>query len=218
MARCNSCSAPLLANTTKCSYCNVRNDIDLTGRHKFSIQRKPSTRICPHCEKPLQTLKLDLNEPFYIERCKTCFGLFFDPDEIEVLLENSVSKTFNTNLQLIQNINKDRYRINQKVKYIKCPICRILMNRVSFGHKSGVIVDKCTKHGIWVESGEITHLMEWKKAGGQLLAAKYKAQTVKKKSRSNNAFNLPSYQQKSKYFEAGLLESVSSFIFHLFID
>ena len=24
-------------------------------------------------------------------------------------------------------------------------------------------------HGIWLDNGELTHLMEWKKAGGQLL-------------------------------------------------
>jgi Zn-finger nucleic acid-binding protein len=40
------------------------------------------------------------------------------------------------------------------------------MSRVNFGYRSGVVIDRCTNHGIWLDSGEITHLMEWKKAGG----------------------------------------------------
>jgi len=43
------------------------------------------------------------------------------------------------------------------------------MNRVSFGTKSGVVVDRCKEHGIWLNGGELRHLFEWKKAGGKLL-------------------------------------------------
>ena len=62
MARCNSCSAPLPANTNKCLYCGIRNDVDLTGKHDYSIYNEASDRICPHCDKPLQTIALDLEE------------------------------------------------------------------------------------------------------------------------------------------------------------
>ncbi|SMG65017.1 conserved hypothetical protein, partial [methanotrophic bacterial endosymbiont of Bathymodiolus sp.] len=43
------------------------------------------------------------------------------------------------------------------------------MRRINFAQKSGVIVDSCRLHGFWLDSGEVTHLQEWKKAGGQLL-------------------------------------------------
>ncbi len=56
-----------------------------------------------------------------------------------------------------------------KVVYLKCPVCSNFMNRVSFGSKSGVVVDRCKEHGIWLNAGELRHLFEWKKAGGQLL-------------------------------------------------
>jgi Zn-finger nucleic acid-binding protein len=41
------------------------------------------------------------------------------------------------------------------------------MNRVNFGVRSGVVIDKCV-HGIWLDSGELRKLLEWRKAGGQL--------------------------------------------------
>lgn len=219
MARCSSCSAPLPANVNRCTYCNVRNDVDLHGKHKYSVETKNSDRICPHCDKPLQTVKLNLNEPFYIERCKTCFGLFFDPGEIETLLASSVSHVFDINLNLIKNINKDRYNKNQQVKYVKCPVCRILMNRVNFGRRSGVIVDQCKKHGIWIDSGEITHLMEWKKAGGGLLHAQQAEKTRPKKKtyEPGTAHKHPSFEQQPKSLETDLLDTLSSVISRLFM-
>ena len=67
-----------------------------------------------------------------------------------------MSLTPTINIKHIQAINDDRYQ-SEQVKYVKCPVCRILMNRVSFGYRSGVVVDRCGKHGIWLDNGEITH-------------------------------------------------------------
>lgn len=168
MATCNRCSAPLPANTNKCRYCDTRNDVDLTGKQGFAIQSQ-SERHCPHCAIPMQTINLNLGGPFLIERCEQCYGLFFDPGQVEALLESSVSNVFHINPQHLDAINNDRFQPNKPVKYVKCPVCQVLMNRNAYGYRSGVVIDRCKNHGIWLDSGEITHLMEWKKAGGQLL-------------------------------------------------
>ncbi len=218
MARCQSCSAPLPANINRCSYCNVRNDVDLHGKHHFSVTSKFSKRSCPHCHTSLQTIKLKLKEAFYIERCKRCFGLFFDPGEIETLLQSSVSNVFEINIKLINNINRDRYQRKKKFTYVKCPVCHVLMNRVNFAHSSGVIIDQCKKHGIWLDNGEITHLMEWKKAGGQLLQSKKEAQLKLKKQEYSSipSYDLPLYRHQPKTLETELWDTVSSLVFKLF--
>ena len=54
------------------------------------------------------------------------------------------------------------------------------MNRVNFGQRSAVVVDQCLIHGVWLDNSELTHLMEWKKAGGQLLHQQ--TETLKKQS------------------------------------
>ncbi len=218
MARCKSCSAPLLANINRCQYCNVHNDVDLRGKHKYSVTAQQSERICPHCGTPLQSIKLQMQGDFEIERCKTCFGLFFDPGEIESLLDNSVTNVADINLKLIKNINKDRYQGHRGVKYVKCPCCRILMNRINFGHRSGVILDHCSKHGVWVDSGEITHLMEWKKAGGALLNAQNQEQ-IKQKTKTphpSTSYNRKSNYLNSRMAEPDLISDISSLIFKLF--
>jgi Zn-finger nucleic acid-binding protein len=223
MSNCSNCSAPLPANINLCRYCGTRNDIDLLGKHQFLKSQAISERICPHCDIALQTIELRINGSFQIERCKSCFGLFFDPGEIDILLASSVANVFDINRELLENINKDRYQALQKVKYIKCPVCRQFMQRLNFGHRSGVIVDRCKSHGVWLDNGEITHLLEWKKAGGQMLHERQ----LKKKQHQRNTFQAsvscssdkPVFNNSAysnSILEVDLLESVASVIVKLF--
>ncbi len=219
MADCKSCAAPLPANTNRCKFCGIYNDMDLHGKHNFSIHIQESERICPHCEIPLQTINLKQKGAFEIERCGSCYGLFFDPGEIEELLESSVSGVFDTNYQLLEHINKERYQKPDKVQYIKCPVCRVLMNRVRYGHRSGVVIDRCIAHGVWLNNGEITHLMEWKKAGGQVLHEKVQRK-AKQENRPNpvKIFESSSDRQYgiSRELDFDITELVSDLIFKIF--
>lgn len=222
MAICKSCSAPLPANTNFCQYCGVRNDVDLQDMPNYSIETQPSERICPNCHTRLQTIDLKINGHLYIEHCQTCFGLFFNPGEIEVLLDSSVSGVFSVNWKLLDNINQERYPADSKVRYVKCPVCQVLMNRVNFGYRSGVVVDQCSKHGIWLDSGEITHLMEWKKAGGQLWdEQQQQARQDKKMSppdlEPNHLLSLHnSYPQFENDADPDLVRTLSTLVFKLF--
>ncbi len=77
------------------------------------------------------------------------------------------------------------------------------MSRVNFGYRSGVVIDRCTNHGIWLYSGEITHLMEWKKAGGQLLHDRQIASETMK--RKNNSGTVRGYRlAQTDYFDNNL--------------
>jgi len=109
MARCNSCSAPLKANSNRCEYCGVRSDVDLHSKYDYSISEHLSERICPSCNIKLNTIELAVDkktkESLNVERCNKCFGIFFDPGELETLIENSVSNVFAINQEQLDNIN-----------------------------------------------------------------------------------------------------------------
>ena len=169
MAKCINCGAPLPSNSIKCEYCGSQNDTDLKGIHDFTTEKPESDRTCPNCNISLQTIDLKIDGKFLIERCEECFGLFFDPGELEALLEASVTHVYTINLKKLDNINIAMAPRATNVVYIKCPVCSDFMNRVNFGTKSGVIVDICKDHGIWLNAGKLRHLFEWKKAGGKLL-------------------------------------------------
>jgi Zn-finger nucleic acid-binding protein len=181
MANCVSCSAPLLGSSTICEYCGRRNDTNLHGIHKYTVTRPESERICPRCDIPLQTINLKKGEKFYIERCGQCMGLFFDHNELEALLELSVSNVFRIDRKRLDTITIELYQRDvNKAQYIKCPVCREFMGRRNFGAKSGVIVDRCSTHGVWLDGGELKRILEWKKAGGQLLH-----ETIKQKEKKS---------------------------------
>ncbi|MFZ4856041.1 MAG: zf-TFIIB domain-containing protein [Desulfuromonadaceae bacterium] len=168
MANCTNCSAPLPPDSIQCTYCGSRNDTDLAGVHYFTTHELESERTCPRCAVSLQTIDLNINGRFLIERCDRCLGLFFDPNELEAVLEATVTNVFSIDRRQLDSINALK-KSDYGVSYIKCPVCSTIMNRVNFGLKSGVIVDRCREHGVWLDGGELKHLFEWMKAGGKLL-------------------------------------------------
>ena len=183
MANCTNCSAPLPANSIICEYCKSRNDTDLNGIHHYTTHEIDSARTCPRCSISMRTIDLKINRKFLIERCDECLGLFFDPEELEALLEATVTNVFDINRSKLNTINNLISPANAAVVYLKCPVCSKLMNRVNFGTRSGVIVDRCRDHGVWLDGGELRHLFEWMKAGGKLLAQEQELQLKKEEQR-----------------------------------
>jgi Zn-finger nucleic acid-binding protein len=186
MAKCTSCSAPLPDGSQVCAYCGARNDIDLKGIHYYTTHEYATPRICPRCDVTLKTIDLKLNGTFLIERCDQCLGLFFDPGELEALLEATVTNVYLIDRAGLDGINAHRQPDQYPVSYIKCPVCTQLMNRVNFGAKSGVIVDRCKDHGLWLDGGELRHLFEWMKLGGKLLDQERQEQARKDELRQEN--------------------------------
>lgn len=186
MAKCSSCSAPLPDGSPLCAYCGVRNDIDLKGIHYYTTHENDTPRTCPRCSVRLKTIDLKLNGTFLIDRCDQCLGLFFDPGELEALLEATVTNVFLIDRTGLDGINAHRQADQYPVSYIKCPVCAQLMNRVNFGAKSGVIVDRCKDHGVWLDGGELRHLFEWMKLGGKLLDQERQEQARKDELKQEN--------------------------------
>jgi Zn-finger nucleic acid-binding protein len=56
--------------------------------------------------------------------------------------------------------------IEKNIRYIPCPVCNKLMNRVMFAHCSGVVVDVCKAHGTWFDKDELRRIVEFIRAGG----------------------------------------------------
>lgn len=173
MANCQNCGGPLPHNSGVCPFCDGRNDVDL---HAFQVasQGENHTRICPQCDIPLETFGIQRStnpeSPMVeIERCHQCMGLFFDPNELEYLLQNAVHHVFTIDRERMAQINRELRPIGKKNVYRRCPICREFMPFKNYGSKSGVIVDHCKNHGIWLDGGELKHLLEWTKAGGKFL-------------------------------------------------
>lgn len=57
-----------------------------------------------------------------------------------------------------------------EVRYVRCPKCNNMMNRLNFARRSGVIVDVCSQHGTWFDAGELALALQLVARGGRLMA------------------------------------------------
>lgn len=175
---CSSCSAPLPAESNRCVACNTIQDGD-TRRAGGSL----GERKCPRCEQFLEVLGLEVDDGFEIDRCTKCQGIFFDPGELETILNQSVSEVDTVDYpRLTALIETESEQTHTQVTYIRCPDCNELMHRKSYGPRSGVIVDRCREHGVWLDGHELQLLMKWASAGGLVRQEQRKAEEEKKKN------------------------------------
>ena len=123
----------------------------------------------------MESVNVGHRQRFFIEQCSRCHGLFFDLNELQALLDDAVAPTYEINYPLLFTLQNESPMAVRKAAYVPCPDCGKLMNRARFGHRSGVIADRCRDHGVWLQGGELHKLLEWKKAGGQVLDRQSKA-------------------------------------------
>lgn len=117
---------------------------------------------CPNCHNNLVTALTDGAE---VDACAGCQGVWIDfVDEKSFL--NIQPQTFTVDeLRRLRKIYEPLGRLDP-VKYRKCPVCDDLMYRRNWGGNSGVIVDRCEKHGCWFDPGEAEKVREYIMLGG----------------------------------------------------
>ena len=154
-----------------CPYCGVRQNIDLRQINFRDIDtRKPMA--CPSCETRLGAVEIMAGEkPVRIERCESCQGLFFNPGELELLLDMQSHEIVWLDSQQIDAMAAT-FSNDGEVVYRKCPLCSERMSPHNFGGRSGVLLDRCGTHGFWLDGGEFRRLAEWWRAGGRLIYQK----------------------------------------------
>lgn len=185
---CVNCGAPLPPRSNICKHCNTLNDVDLRAIHARVTPAGPSLRACPRCECPMQAIELGGNTRMRIERCQKCLGLFFDPGELETLVDSSVRQTTEVDYQRIQQIiDEESIAERPPTEYVKCPECLKLMNRKRYGSRAGVVVDRCKQHGVWLDGGELSQILKWAHAGGRKHDAKKRIEQQAAEERAQRA-------------------------------
>jgi len=54
----------------------------------------------------------------------------------------------------------------ERIRYVPCPQCGQLMNRINFARCSGVVVDICKGHGTWFDRDELSAIVQFIRGGG----------------------------------------------------
>ena len=175
---CPSCSAPVPARGVVCAYCGTRLDVDLQGWSHLQPRGLSDRLSCPDGHGPLESLELPVGDgaaaggdgaAIQLGRCSSCLGLFLPIGALERLLDQAVAPVWSVDHQLLSTLTETPRAECAPVRYRPCPSCGELMNRSLHGKRSGVVVDRCRDHGLWLDAGELRQLLEWARAGGALL-------------------------------------------------
>lgn len=169
---------------TFCPYCGVRADIDLRQIH-FRDLGQDASMPCPQCETALGVIEFDTVPKIRIERCTTCLGMFFNPGEMEALLDAQTNPLVWLDPARLNQIAED-FQQEREIFYRRCPMCSERMSHLNFGGQSGVILDRCGTHGVWLEGSKLRWLTEWWRAGGKLIYQQNEAK------RAKNMYGTPS--------------------------
>ena len=123
---------------------------------------------CPRCREPMQSLRLgDTNA----RECSACGGLWLDPESLQKLANGREAQAAVVSL-LAARIPTATAPVDA-VRYFPCPSCTKLMNRVNFAHSSGVVLDVCKTHGVWLDRGELQRVLAFIAAGGLTVAREH---------------------------------------------
>ncbi len=113
---------------------------------------------CPVCNSLMIVVE---HEKIELDYCMSCSGVWFDAEELELLLE--AMQLEGTSLSLDNILTTPEAESVEKKRH--CPICGKKMKKATFGHEPEVIIDACSwGDGLWFDSGEvgqlITHLAD----------------------------------------------------------
>jgi Zn-finger nucleic acid-binding protein len=103
---------------------------------------KASLRECPHCE-----------------------GIWADATSLEQICADREEQAAVLGIAATVS-SPGSVELETNIRYVPCPVCRQLMNRVNFAHCSAVIVDVCGRHGTWFDKDELRRIVEFIRAGG----------------------------------------------------
>lgn len=154
---CPSCFAAMFAGSRFCAHCGAE------ARRELIEEETPLE--CPRCREAIQALKLGTTTA---RECAACGGLWLDPASLQRLSDRSEERA------TIVSVLAARVPLlsipADVVRYIPCPRCDKLMNRVNFAHSSGVVLDACRTHGVWLDRGELQRVLGFIESGGLTLA------------------------------------------------
>jgi Zn-finger nucleic acid-binding protein len=110
--------------------------------------------VCPRCRQHLKSSK-DGTIP--TETCAQCGGMWLDRGDF--------ARARRTQPPDEAPYHKHAVR-PETGPYLPCVRCGELMNRKNFARVSGVLIDECGRHGVWLDAGELDSIRRFVADGG----------------------------------------------------
>jgi len=154
-----------------CDFCGQRNPLNLTSLEKvsFSKSRAAVSLDCPDCKTEMEQIDVGISEEIIIHRCVECDGVFISEEDLQHTIRHQTGVVHKIDYSILRFIlDNPRQEYHTEAAYRNCPVCAKQMSRAIYAAVSGVMIDRCLEHGVWLDSGEMQQLFEWKSAYASL--------------------------------------------------
>ena len=102
-----------------------------------------------------------------MRECEQCLGLWVEVAAFErVCADREEQAAVLGGASIAPQHHLDPNADPDKIRYVPCPQCGQLMNRINFARCSGVIVDICKGHGTWFDRDELSGIVQFIRGGG----------------------------------------------------
>ena len=134
--------------------------------------------LCPRCKDALQPLLLGATS---VRECAACGGVWVDPQTLQTLCD--VREVHAGVVSALAARVPANSALPDTVRYVPCPRCQKLMNRVNFSKSSGVIMDVCKTDGVWLDRGELQRVVGFVESGGLTVARAHERERLVEEQR-----------------------------------
>jgi Zn-finger nucleic acid-binding protein len=129
------------------------------GRQVTAISAgQATTKSCPRCQVALQEVQVAKTS---LDQCARCGGLWLDMATFNAVCSDAASRVAMSGLAIPAPTPLDLH-----VRYLPCPLCRNLMNRTDYSGYSGIVVNLCHPHGVWLDRDVMPQIIQFIDSGG----------------------------------------------------
>lgn len=191
---CPRCLSRVFHGHKHCPDCG--SELSVAASMEITAERK-----CPRCEHAMSPR---LVADVVIDECMQCRGLFLDQVAVQrVITDRKQSRAEALLGSLPTTVTADRPEKQSGKLYIKCPVCKTVMNRRLFGAGAGVVVDVCRAHGTFFDVGELPVILNYVQQGGLEKSEKKEIERLRETARRE--------QQDAAYAQARAASSTRDY-------
>jgi Zn-finger nucleic acid-binding protein len=150
---CSSCFAMMFIGSRHCPHCGA--GATQATAAELSILK------CPRCKIDMSSVTIGAAP---MRECQRCGGLWVEVVVFEKICVHREQQS--SVLGAASRAPGHQTNNEEKIRYVPCPQCGQLMNRINFARCSGVVVDICKGHGTWFDRDELREIVEFIRGGG----------------------------------------------------
>ncbi|NIP86035.1 MAG: hypothetical protein GTO03_10910 [Planctomycetales bacterium] len=167
---CPECLARISRQAKHCHHCGIRIRAELVAGDVSPLE-------CPDCQpEPPRRLvrRQSRGGGCRLLECPHCAGLWLDAAAFGEMTERAADRSLGD--QEFGRLSGEGgsgtlpgegvKQGSDKWRYRACPVCGEMMQRRNYGRKSGIIIDTCRQHGVWLDFDEFPAILQWIRSGG----------------------------------------------------